>query len=313
MKRSVPVVLANAERLDFKSEVNGRSYSMSVALPLVQVPEKGCPVLYVLDGHWYFASAVEAVRANAPEVVVVGVSYPEDDVYVESVLAQHRPLPAHLARECGPKVVASLQRMYDLSLPISDEVIALDFLTDHGLTSKDLGGVDNFLKTLETEVKSRVAAMIRIDSSNQAIFGHSLGGLAVLHALFAVPNTYRTFIASSPVIWWNEKAVLAAEASFGEAVRAGTAGPRVLITMGGEEETPDPRIAARSKLDFGRYAALLRKHRMVESARELTERLKAMRGSGGFEVEDYAPFPKQGHGISPWPALGRAVVFAFPP
>lgn len=309
MKSSRPVTLANTEQAEFRSEVNGRSYSISVALPLVRAPKEGCPVFYVLDGHWYFASAVEAVRGNAPEVVVVGISYPSDEMYVESVLERHRPLPTWLVDQLGPWTAASLERTYDFSLPASDEALAASCLPEFVPSSRNVGGLDDFLKTLETEVKPRVGAMASIDKSNQAIFGHSLGGLAALHSLFVEPSAYRTFIASSPAIWWNDKAVLSGEARLAEAVRAGKVKARVLITMGSEED--DPRIAARFDVDIDRYAALLRKHRMIENARELIGRLKALRAGKGFEVEDYAIFPKQDHRTAPWPALGRAVSFAF--
>jgi predicted alpha/beta superfamily hydrolase len=306
-----PVIIANAVRVDFRSEVNQRRYSITVALPLVAAREKGYPVLYVLDGYWYFGSAVEAVRKNAPDVVVVGIGYPDDAAYIESVLERHPSLPVWFEDEPAFRSAVFLERFYDLGLPASHEVLASD-LRGSGtrIGARDVGGLNAFLKVLETEIKPRVAAMAPIDCSNQAIFGHSLGGLAVVHALFVEPTAFRTFIAASPSIWWSEEAVLAGEAKFADAVRAGTATPRVLVTIGSEEQTPDPKVAAAFSLDFAEYAAHIRKHRMVENARELTNRLNALPGSGDFEVE-YAVFPGQSHGIAPWPALGRAVSFAF--
>lgn len=307
-----PVTIANAEQMEFRSKVNGRRYSISVALPFAKPPERGFPVLYVLDGYCYFGSAVEAVRARSPEVVVVGIGYPDDSSYVESVLARHRPLPHWLTNEPPFNTAVTFERMYDLSLPASDEALAADLVPGFVLTGKDVGGLNDFLKTIEAEVKPRVASRTMIDRGNQAIFGHSLAGLAVVHALFVEPHAFRSFIAASPAIWWNRKAVLEQEGRFCEAVRAGTAAPRVLLTMGSEEGTPDAKVAAQLGMDFAQFGALLRKHRMVENARELTERLKTLRGSAEFEVEEYALFAKQDHGMSPWPALGRAVSFAFP-
>lgn len=312
VKINRPVTIANSEQVEFRSRINGRRYSLSIALPFAGPPGNGFPALYVLDADRYFASAVEAVRARAPKVAVVGIGYPDDHDYLESVLDRHRPLPVWLQEEPRSSIVAAFERMYDLSLPASDEVLADNLTPGVALTSRDVGGLGDFLKTIEDEVKPRIAAITATDQCNQAIFGHSLGGLAVVHALFVEPNAFRTFIAASPSIWWNDRAVLAEEAGFAEAVRAGTAAPRVLVTMGGEEETADPRIAAQLGMDFAHFAALLRRHRMVENARELVERLKALRGSSALEVDDYALFPKQDHGLSPWPALGRAVSFAFP-
>lgn len=312
MEFAQSVVIENATRIDFCSEINQRPYSITVARPLVTSPGNGYPVFYVLDGYWYFGSAVEALRQYAPEVAVVGIGYPDDPAYVDKVLQRHQTIPVWHKGGPPSRAAAALERFYDLSLPASNEVLTGDLHESYKVQAADVGGLDAFLKVIETEIKPRVAATMGIDSSNQAIFGHSLGGLTVVHALFVEPNAFRTYIAASPSIWWNGKAVLGAEAKFADAVRAGTATPRILITMGGEEETPDRRFAAKFGLNFAEYSDRLRRHRMVENARELTDRLKALRGTGDFEVDEYAVFPKQAHGVAPWPALGRAVCFAFP-
>jgi predicted alpha/beta superfamily hydrolase len=312
METQQSVVMENTARVDFRSEVNHRSYSITVGLPLIACPAKGCPVLYVLDGNWYFGSAVEAVRVYAPAAVVVGIGYPNDEPYIKRVLERHEQIPAYIKDQPAFRTVPYLERFYDLSLPASDEVLASDLDESNQIRARHVGGLDYFLEVIETEIKPRVAALVPIDSSRQTIFGHSLGGLAVLHALFMAPDTFRTFIAASPSIWWNGKAVLAGESKFAAAVRAGTATPRVLITMGGEEQTPDPKYAVRFGLDIEHQAAQIRRHRMIDNARELTERLKALRGSDAFEVEEYSVFPKQHHNIAAWSALARGVSFAFP-
>src|SRR5207237_9175141 len=131
-----------------------------------------------------------------------------------------------------------LQRQYDLTRAATDaERAAQTAPGETPLRSANVGGLDDFLKTIETEVKPRVAALAHIDSANQALFGHSFGGLATLHALFVEPNAFRTFLISSPSIWWNNKVVLADERKFAAAVAAGQAAPRILVTMGGEEST----------------------------------------------------------------------------
>lgn len=313
MEIARPLVIANARRIDFQSAVNRRRYSISVAEPLRAAVGTRCPVLYVLDGNWYFCSAVEAVRANAPGAVVVGIGYPDDDAYVSEVLERHKPLPGWAADAPAFRAVVGFERMYDLSLPASEEVLTREFPRGTDIRATDVGGLNSFLQVLETEVKPRVAEMVAIDPSNQAIFGHSLGGLAVLHALFLNPSSFRTFVAASPAIWWSQRAVLDGERGFSDAVRKGKVSSRVLVTMGGEEQTADLKIAAKLGMDLAEYAGHVCEYRMVENARELTERLRALQGRQNFAVEEYVVFPGQHHGISPWPALGRAVSFAFPP
>jgi len=214
MSDGLGVSIPGTRRINFISDVNGRPYSISLALPRAMPSDKPFPVLYVLDGYFYFASVVEAVRANwnAAQVVVAGVGYPAETQFVHRVLARHAPLPACFADVPPMLAACSLERIYDLTLPANEEVIAEQSL--EGLfvpTAGKVGGLDEFLTILKSEVIPRVAGLVRIDDANQAIFGHSLGGLAVLHALFRDPNGFRTFIAASPSIWWSRRAVLARE------------------------------------------------------------------------------------------------------
>jgi predicted alpha/beta superfamily hydrolase len=277
---------------------------------MVAAAEHGYPVLYVLDGYWYFSSALEAVRKNAPNAVVVGIGYPDDEGYVDRVIKRHQSLSIWFKDQPAYSSAVFLERFYDLTLPASDEVLAAE-MRGYGMVlgAQHVGGLDSFLEVLETEIKPRVAAMAPVDVTNQIIFGHSLGGLAVLRALFAEPRAFRTFVAASPSIWWNDKAVLLGEAGLRDAVRAG-ARPRVLITMGSEEQTPDPKVAASVSLDADEFAAGVRKARMVDNARELTERLRALPPDGCLDVE-FALFAEQSHGIAPWPAIGRTISFAL--
>jgi hypothetical protein len=307
------VSIPNTRRVAFVSKVNGHSYSISVALPSDPAPAKGYGVLYVLDGDAYFASAVEAARANGNTsgVVVVGVGYPDTPRFASEVLARHAPVAA--AIKAAPPFVAAvtLERMYDMALPASDEALAGQSIAGvMAPKSRDVGGMDDFLRMIETDIKPRVAALAKVDPANQALFGHSLGGLAVVRALFTEPTAFRTFIAASPSIWWNSSAVLAGEAGFDAEVTSGAAHPRVLITVGAKEEEV-PTLPPEMEAVRPQVEALVRKSRMVGNACDLAARLKALKGAAPYEVEDCAVFAGQDHGISPWPALGRAIAFAF--
>jgi hypothetical protein len=286
-----------------------------VALPFVPPPEKGYPVLYVLDGYLYFASATEATRLfNAPEVVVVGIGYPHDPEFIHSVEERRGPAGSVFSSLPPALQAAQSERVYDLTLPAGERVLAAEAFPGSRVPKEaDVGGLDDFLRTIEVEVKPRIAALVHIDASNQALFGHSLGGLAVLHALFIEPNAYRSFIIASPSIWWNHRAVLADFPRFADAINSGVASPRVLITVGAEESTP-PKAIPKSwgALDLGAVQANLQHARLVQNGAALVTKLKALHGMKDFLVADYAVFDHQFHTISPWPALGRAIPFAFP-
>jgi len=295
MTSSVPVhnpddavFIANTRRIDLTSSINGRRYAIWIGLPREPPPGPG-RALYVLDGPLYFASAVEAARAEptADDVVIVGLA---------SADAQD----------------ATRARLYDLTLPASDGVLATESLPGQfAPTSKDVGGLDAFLATLEKDIKPLVYAHAGAELTDQAVFGHSLGGLAVLHALFVKPEAFVSYIASSPSIWWNEQAVLKGEPFFANTVTAGAARPRVLITVGAKENEACPTIARRLNVSVPRLEGAIRRARMIDNAVELTARLRALKGASPYRVEECAIFPEQGHSLSAWPALGRAIAFAF--
>jgi len=309
-----PVILADARRFDIISSVNHHHYAISIAFPSTPPPRGGYAVLYVLDGYDYFASAVEAVRASpkVPGVVVVGVGYPETKAFLTGVLARHQPLAPWFEGAPKATVAVSLERLFDLTLPVSPEVLSAE-ATPGAPPPKgaDIGGLDGFLQTLERDVKPRVEALTPIDRSNQAIFGHSLGGLAVLHALFTEPQAFRTYVAASPSIWWGGRSVLRDEAAFAKRVEHGAIEPRVLVTVGAQEEDFDA-AAPRYGLDPQAIEAQIHRQRMIGNARDLVARLQALHGAANYRVEDLAAFTGVGHVLSPWPALGRAIAFAFP-
>jgi uncharacterized protein len=306
------VCIPNTRRIDFVSRVNGHRYSISVAVPFERAPAKGYGVLYVLDGNTMFPVAAEAARAlGSPPIVVVGIGYPEDAVYAERTVKVRGPVPPYLADWPRADIAAGLERTYDLTLPASDQELRIQHLQAMpGLKSADVGGLEDFLKTIEMDVKPRVATIVRIDPANEAFFGHSFGGLAVLHALFVEPNAFRTFIIASPSIWWNNQEVLRDEARFSAAVSAGMASPRILVAVGSEESTP-VRYPPGWGIDRAAAAAEIRRMRMVENGRELVERLKRLRGGRGYVVEDYAVYNKQSHSLAGFSALAQGIHFAF--
>src|SRR4051812_28678490 len=79
-----PVVIPRARQYDFTSKISGRDYRVYVSLPFKADPAKKYPVIYLLDGNWYFGpmayNVTESAGARAiQQAIVVGVGYPSDD------------------------------------------------------------------------------------------------------------------------------------------------------------------------------------------------------------------------------------------
>lgn len=287
MTETKPVSIGQSERFDLASDILGRGLRLLIARPLGEAPPAGWPVVYLLDGFDNFATAAQLVRAMANSgetrgAVVVGIAYAD---------------PADGAR----------QRWLDLTTPSAQKT--LDRLGRKDVTEEGVGGLDQYLRAIEMEVKPAVEARFPIDRADQTLFGHSLGGLAVLRALFRQTEAYRTFLASSPSIWWDEKSILADEPAFAARVKDGAA-PRVFVCVGGQEETPAKADASRGAFTQAEIDKMTRKAKMVGNAHALGRRLRAIDGPKGYEVESFV-FRDEGH-LSVIPAaISRGMVFAL--
>lgn len=285
------VTLPATEQRELTARRSGRAYRLMIAHPAGPPPSAaGYPVIYLLDGNAAFGTMTEAVRLRSrrPEAtgiasaVVVGIGYPTDE-------------PLDLER-----------RTYDLTPPA--ERHALGPRPD-GSIWPETGGANEFLDVIADEMKPIIARDFAIDPDRQTLFGHSLGGLLVLHALFTRPAMFQTYVAASPSIWWNDRAILREEDAFTKAIAAKALQPAidVLITVGGREQGLTPPEAGGDSREM--RAAWKQRNRMVDNARELASRLSTLAGHGlraaltEFEDEDH---------VSVIPAaISRAVTVAL--
>lgn len=68
----------------------------------------------------------------------------------------------------------------------------------------DVGGADAFLAFIEGTLKPAIAQRVKIDSRKRALFGHSYGGLFVLHVLFTRPEAFDTYVAASATVGYGQ-------------------------------------------------------------------------------------------------------------
>jgi len=82
--QSRDAAVPHASQYDLKSSQDGQTYRLSIAAPFTIDPKVAYPVLYVLDGNFFFGSAayIEAKLTHDGDVtpaVVVGIGYPTDN------------------------------------------------------------------------------------------------------------------------------------------------------------------------------------------------------------------------------------------
>jgi len=192
---------------------SGKIYRIFVSYPAAEAPAEGWPVLYVLDGNAMFAGFAETRRIqeyhDIGKSIVVGVGYPTDKVYDE-------------------------RRLYDFTAatpppqPWRDQFGKLPS-----------GGRDKFLDFLTGNLRTEIGKRHKINLDRQALFGHSLGGLLAVHALFSRPAAFHAIIAASPSLFWHEQEMLQEERDFAARLQAGKIPKvsRLMVVAGDREET----------------------------------------------------------------------------
>ncbi len=268
---AAPVALPDTRQVDIAS--GGHMHRIMVAVPPAPSPARGWPVLYVLDGDLMFAFAAQLMRnrfARGPGVpargaVVVGLGY------------------------AGKQVLDLAARTRDYTPPAPGP--------DRDERGRLEGGADAFLDFIDGTVRPMVAGAAHIDAASQTLFGHSYGGLCVLHALFTRPGGFRNYVAASPSAWWRDGFILEEQKRFLAGRHAGAAPLRLLITQGEREAVP-PADAAR--------LAIARERRGSDRLRALVAGLD---GAPGLDLR-FAILPGADHGGAMAPAVQQALELA---
>lgn len=164
-------------------------YRIRVALPTAPAPAGGHPVAYLLDGNAALMdtdAALLARLAAAPRPPVIAYIAHDNDLRID---ADARAFDYTPLRAGGPDA----QR--------------------DAIGERRNGGADAFLALVTTQVAPRVEEMAPIDASRRALWGHSYGGVFVLHALFSRPDAFAIHAAADPSLWWGEGHLLQAVAT----------------------------------------------------------------------------------------------------
>lgn len=206
-------VLPDTECWEFAG-ADGHPYQIFVSRPVGPPPPGGFPVLYLLDGNAIFAGFAETrriydyMKADTGKAIVVGIGYKTDEAY-------------------------ALRRIFDFTGAPPPPP------WDAELGKVASGGWDAFLDFLTGPLRKEVARRYPIDRNRQALFGHSLGGLLALHALFTRPNAFHAIIAASPSLFWQDREMQREEHAFAAALAAGrtTRVSRLMVVWGELEET----------------------------------------------------------------------------
>jgi predicted alpha/beta superfamily hydrolase len=162
-------------------------YRVYLAVPRKVPPRAGYPVIYLLDGN-----AVLDVLGTRPALLQAATDSATPPVLVM----------------IGYETLARFDvkaRAYDYTPPIPGQTALEDRLG----SGREAGGAEVFrdfiVGRLKPEIDRRLRAQGKsIDLSKQALWGHSYGGLFVLHVLLTHPEDFQEYYAVSPSLGWQD-------------------------------------------------------------------------------------------------------------
>lgn len=220
-------------------------YKITFYQPIQKPPLTGWPVIYLLDGDSVFSSAVATIKEQRQQAIIVAIDYPEKSRRDLDYL----PHPPELSLEILSNGKINIPQAY--------------------------GGADRFLAFVTNELQANLAQRFAINQNKQLIFGHSLGGLWVLHTLFTAPTTFNYYVASSPSIWFSDRYILQEAQQFilQQTKSKLLKSVDLSISVGELEQTLTGKEVFSSAKEQQLRLQHLRNRRMVDNNQELAELL----------------------------------------
>lgn len=208
MNRNRKVELSYTEQYLYESEIVGDTFAINIALPKNYDDRKQYPVAYLTDANIFFGLVAETARLlqfgdEIPEIIVVGIAYPDDSKHL--VLRN---------RDLGPTP---------------------------GDLPEPAGNAEKFLDFLVSELKPFIKRHYFVSEDDSCLIGDSMGGLFALYALLNKPTEFQRYIIGSPSIYWDDSVIFKMEAEFAENNKSLPA--KVFISAGQLEAIREPVYA----------------------------------------------------------------------
>lgn len=279
------VVVPNTRTEIFHSTANG-DYKVTIYTPNKPTPKGGWPIIYLLDGDSYFLTASDIIKSQACERCILQ----EGIIVAIDYLNQTRrdfdflPKPDHFVYETLPNNQINLSGKY--------------------------GGADAFYDFLTKELKPEMEKRYKINLKQQAIFGHSYGGLFNLYIFLTKPVIFNTYVVSSPSMWFSDGYMFKVLSKYLLDNQPPFINPiNLLISVGGSEQSllPFDRKLPKEKQN------LLLKHRqnrkMVDNSKHLFDQLKQAK-IHNLNLS-YKVYPQQSHKTAAIIALQDGIQINF--
>lgn len=178
--------LSNTVVHQLPARSNGRHYEIWIDLPagyndVDASSQKVYPALFVTDANYAFP-LIRSIRnrlgaggQNIADFVLVGLSYAREDSPTDSRSLDYTPTNV-LAKKSG---------------------------NSQSYGAKAYGGAALYADYLRQQVIPFVLQHYRVDPKQKIFVGHSYGGLLGAQLLLTQPDTFNSYILSSPSLWFD--------------------------------------------------------------------------------------------------------------
>lgn len=264
LQRKIGVTVADTGARDYRfsdlrldSADGKRHYRIRIAQPNQAPPAQGYPVVYFLDGN----AVLMELNTKLLSRLAAGA---------------HPPLLVMLGYDNDLRIDAP-SRAYDYTPQPPQEAQQKPVPMPHWPN----GGADEFLQLIEQRIKPAVAAQVAVDPQRQTLWGHSYGGVFVLHTLFNQPQAFQRYIAVEPSLWWGNGFILKEAQAFMQQRPA----LRVQLALWEGTRRQQQRASGDAPPGAGNASP-------SEGTQQLAQRLSTL---NGLRV-NYHAWPQQGHG-----------------
>ncbi|RDU58155.1 alpha/beta hydrolase [Helicobacter sp. MIT 99-5507] len=236
---------------NFRIENNqGRFYNIFIATPKNDTKE----IFYTLDGNAFFPMLLNRIATNKLDLlpIIVGIGH-------DSELAFDRQL-----------------RIFDYLPKIEDEEFSGG------------GGDEIFLEFINTKLKPFIHEKVGIPEK-ELLFGHSFGGIFVLHTILKSKYSFSHYVCASPSLWWGQGEIIKQDL---ESMQNNNTPLNILFTLGSLEKTATHKTTKPQKITL----------------QEVISNLKKSNSNNSIK---YVEFANQTHGSSLPMALIQALKWLY--
>jgi len=166
------VTIGRKESIESKILNEVRPYWVYVP-PAASRPGIKLPVIYLLDGDAHFHSVSALVQ-----ILGTGVNW------------------TYVIPEMIVVAIPNIDRVKDLTPSHSKK-------GDSGTS----GGGNNFLKFIKDELIPQIDSRYPTNGY-RTLIGHSFGGITTINALYTIPESFDSYIAIDPSLWWDDHLLL---------------------------------------------------------------------------------------------------------